>query len=107
MKVGLQPHTAGSTLAPHAGYPNGGTADSGRRYSSNYSSLQSSPNRSRRASDNGGMRGSFDFPRGVNGRGLHSSTFQLNLSPFCHTQTDVSRLISQKVLMLSKKGGRV
>jgi len=30
-------------------------------------------------------------------RGLHSSTFQLNLRSVCHRKTEVSRLISQKV----------
>jgi hypothetical protein len=35
-----------------------------------------------------------------NGRGLHSSTVQLNLSRFCHSQFDTTR-VSHKVLTLS------
>jgi hypothetical protein len=38
-------------------------------------------------------------------RGLHSSTFQLNLSWFCHRLPNLSRLLPQKVLMLSKNKG--
>ena len=34
-------------------------------------------------------------------RGLHSSKFQLNLSRFCHRQSDTIQRISQKVLMFS------
>jgi len=45
--------------------------------------------------------------RFIDGRGLHSSTFQLNLSRFRHCQTDATQRISHKALTLSCKGERV
>jgi len=41
----------------------------------------------------------FDATVRVRDRGLHSSTFQLNLSGFCHCQTDATQHIPLKVLM--------
>ena len=35
------------------------------------------------------------------GRGLHSSTFQLNLSRFCHWLSDTKHRVSRKLLTLS------
>jgi len=34
-------------------------------------------------------------------RGLHTSTFQLNLSRFCHWQTDATQHVLREVLTLS------
>ena len=40
---------------------------------------------------------------GGGGRGLHSSTFQLNLSRFGHCQAETTERLPQKVLPLSRK----
>jgi len=49
----------------------------------------------------------IECPPGMYGRGLHSSTFQLNLSRSSHCRTEANQRIPQKVLTLSRKNGRV
>jgi hypothetical protein len=49
----------------------------------------------------------LDLKRLFTNMGLHSSTFQLNLNPFCHRQTDATQRTPHEVLTLSGQNGRL